>query len=106
MAPDALLRHAVLLVQIFLFRGEPSPDMALGLVQVQHLPGLCGQSGIDLHETLGHVLMYRALADPIGLCRLPYCGIVVNDIIGDADGALFDIILQRNTPLRYLFSIV
>ena len=50
--------------------------------------------------------MYRTLAYPIGLRRLPYCGIVVNDIIGDADGALFDIILQRNTPLRYLFSIV
>ena len=99
------LNHAALLVQIFLLRGKPSSDMAFGLVQVQHLPGLRRQGGIDLHETFGHVLMYRALADTKGLRRLSHRGIIVDDIVGNADGTLFDIILQRNTPVGYFLLL-
>lgn len=105
MAPDAPLRHAALLVQVFLLCGKPSPDMPLRFVQVQHLPGLHGQGGIDLHETFCHVLMYRALADTKGLRRLSHRGIIVDDIVGNADGTLFDIILQRNTPVGYFLLL-
>ena len=50
--------------------------------------------------------MYRALADSVSLRRLPDRGVVIDDIVGDTDGTPFDIILQRNTPLRILFTIV
>ena len=91
------LRHASLLVQILLFRGKPAADMALRLVQIQNFPGFRCQSRVYLHETFGHVLMYRALADTEGLRCLSHRGIIVDDIVSDADGTLFNIILQRNT---------
>ena len=49
--------------------------------------------------------MYRALADPESLGCLPYSGIAVDDIVGDADGTLFNIILQRNTPVGYFLLL-
>lgn len=49
--------------------------------------------------------MYRALADPKSLGRLPDRGVAVDDIVRDADGTLFDIILQRNTPVGYFLLL-
>lgn len=42
--------------------------------------------------------MYRTLADPKRFGGLPDRRIAVNNIVGDADSPLLDIILQRNTP--------
>lgn len=85
-------------VQIFFFRSHSSPDMALRLIDIQHLPCLLRQSGIDLHEPVCYVLMYGRLADTEGLCRLAHSGVVVNNIAGDVHGTLFNIILQKKTP--------
>ena len=42
--------------------------------------------------------MYRALTYPESLGGLSDCCVAVDDIVSDADGTLFDIILQRNVP--------
>ena len=84
-----------MLVHVFLFGCQPAPDMALRFVHIQHFPGFLCQVGVDLHEPVRYVLMYSALADAKFPGCLSDCGVVVNDIIGDADRTLFDIILQR-----------
>lgn len=104
-ASAADLRQAALLVQILLLRGKSSPDVALGFVQIQYLPCFHRQCGIDLHETLCHVLMYRAFAHPESLGCLSDGRVAVDDIVCDADGTLFDIILQRNTPVGYFLLL-
>lgn len=86
-----------MLVQILFLSSKAAADMALGLVQIQNLPCIRCQCGIDLHKALGYVLMYRTLAYPKRLRRLPHRGVIVDNIVGDADGTLFNIILQRNT---------
>ena len=45
-------------MQIFFSRSHPSPDVALRLVDVQHLAGLPGERRVDLNETVGYVFMY------------------------------------------------
>ena len=85
-------------MQIFLLGGHASPDVTLRFVHIQNLSGLFCQGGIDLHQAIGYVLMYCALAYSKILSRLPDCGIAFDDIVGNADRALLDIILQRNTP--------
>ena len=42
--------------------------------------------------------MYRTLAYPKLFCRLTDCGVVVDDIFGNADCPFLDIILQRKSP--------
>ena len=85
-------------VQIFFFCSHASPDMAFRFIDIQHLPCLFRQSGIDLHEPVCYVLMYRGLADPESLCRLAHCSVVVNTLAGDVHGALFNIVFQKKTP--------
>ena len=85
-------------VQIFFFRSHASSDMAFGFIDIQHLPCLFRQSGINLHQPVSYIFMYRRFADPKGLCRLVHCCIVVNNIAGNIHGTLFDIILQKKSP--------
>lgn len=49
--------------------------------------------------------MYSTFADSESLGGLPDRGIAVNDIIGDADGTLLNIIFQRNTPQEYFLPL-
>ena len=49
--------------------------------------------------------MYRALTYPESLGGLSDCCVAVDDIVSDADGTLFDIILQRNTPVGYFLLL-
>lgn len=46
------------LMQIFLSRSHPAPDMPLRLVRIQHLAGFTGKGRIDLEEPFGDILMY------------------------------------------------
>ena len=59
----------------------------------------------SLTVLLCYIHMYRALADAKCLCGLPDSGIRINNIISNADGTLFDIILQRNTPHEYFLPL-
>ena len=47
--------------------------------------------------------MYRTLANSERLRRLPDRGVAVDDIIGNTDGALLDILLH-DVPLRMFFT--
>lgn len=49
--------------------------------------------------------MYRRLTNPKRLGSLPHSGIVLDDIVSDADGTLFDVILQIDTPQEYFFTM-
>lgn len=45
-------------VQIFFFRSHASSDMAFGFIDIQHLPCLFRQSGINLHQPVSYIFMY------------------------------------------------
>lgn len=94
-----------MLMKILLSRSHPSPDVALGLVHVKHLSCFTGQGGIDLEEPFGHVLMYRTLADPKPLRRLPHRRAVLYNIICNLHGSLFNIIFQKNPPANIVFTM-
>lgn len=94
-----------MLMKILLSRSHPSPDVALGLVHVKHLSCFTGQGGIDLEEPFGHVLMYRTLADPKLLRRLPHRRAVLYNIIRNLHGSLFNIIFQKNPPANFIFTM-
>lgn len=92
-------------VLIFLLCGQASPDMALGFVHVQHDTRLGCQRGIDILQTIGHILVDSGLADPKFSCRLPHRRIVVYDVIGYGHRPLFDILLQGLPPEYVFYSI-
>ena len=56
------------------------------------------QRWIYVLQPVRDILVDRALAYPKFLRRLPHRGIVVYDVIGNGNGPLFDIILQKKTP--------
>ena len=66
------------------------------------MPPICLHGLLTLSPILTvliyHFRMDRALAYPKFLRRLPHRGIVVYDVIGNGNGPLFDIILQKKTP--------
>ena len=94
-----------MLVQIFLSRSHPSPDMALRLVHIQDFARFSRQGGVDLEEPFGDVLMYRTLADPKPLRRLPHRRAVLYNIICNLHGSLFNIIFQKNPPANIVFTM-
>lgn len=49
--------------------------------------------------------MYGGFTNPKLLGGLSDCGIVINNIVGDADGSLFDIILQKKSPQNTFFTV-
>lgn len=90
------------MMQVFFPCGKTSSDMPFGFVDIQHLSCTLCQSGVDLRKSFCYVFMYRTLADPKLLCRLPYCGVIVNNIFGYLHSSFLNITFQKN-PLRYLF---
>ena len=94
-----------MLMQILLLCRHPAADVPLGLVDVQHLARLRRERRIDLREALGDVLMYRTLADPEMLCRLPHGRVIVNDISGNLHGSFLNITFQTKTPAILVFTL-
>lgn len=47
-----------MLMQIFLSRSHPAPNMPLRLIHVQYLPRFPGKGWIDLKEPFGDILMF------------------------------------------------
>ena len=89
-------------MQIFFLRGKSSPDMAFGLINIQHLACFCRQHMVDLAETFCDVLMYRTLADSEMLCSLSHRSIIFNNILRYLCCPFFNITFQKS-PLQYLF---
>ena len=94
-----------MLMQIFFSRSHPAPDVTLRLVCVEDFAGLAGKGGVDLEEALGDVLMYRTLADPKLLCRLPHSRVVLYNIISNLHGSFLNIIFQKNPPANIVFTM-
>ena len=88
----------LVLVQILLSGSQSAPDMTLGFIHIQYLPRLLRQRRIHLHQSLRHVLMYRAFADAEGLRCLPHRGVVLDDIARYPYSSFFNIVFQRKTP--------
>ena len=104
--PVLLLDFALsMLMKILLSRSHPAPDMPLRFIRIQNLAGLPGQGRIDLEEPFGDVLMYRTLADPEPLRRLPHRRIILYNIICNLHGSLLNIILQKNPPANVVFTM-
>ena len=79
--------------------GDAAPDVALGLVELQDLPGLEVESPVIERQPLGDILVDRGLAD----AELRGGGtdrrLVLDDVLGQRGGPLLDIALPiRNTP--------
>ena len=94
-----------MLMQILLSRSHPSPDMPLRLIHIQDFARFSRQGGVDLEEAFGDVLMYRTLADPKPLRRLPHRRAVLYNIICNLHGSLFNIIFQKNPPANIVFTM-
>ena len=92
-------------MQIFLSRSHPTPDMPLRLVRIQHLAGFTGKGRVDLAEPLGDILMYRTLADPKLLRRLPHSRVIFYNIISNLHGSFLNIIFQKNPPANIVFTM-
>lgn len=90
-------------MQILLPCSKAAPDMTFGFVDIKHLSGFCRQGRIHLPQTLRHILMYRRFTHPKLLCRLPHCGLVLDDIVCDLHRPLFNIILQEKSPCTSCF---
>ena len=67
-------------MRIFFFCCKTPTNMPLGFIQIQNFSDLMCQIRIDVVQAFCYVLMYRALADSIVFCGLPYGRIVFNDI--------------------------
>lgn len=94
-----------MLMQIFFSRSHPAPDVTLRLVCVEDFAGLAGKGGVDLEEAFGDVLMYRTLADPKLLRRLPHSRVILYNIISNLHGSFLNIIFQKNPPANILFTM-
>ncbi len=68
-------------MQILLPRGKSAPDVALRLVDIEHLPRFCSKRRINFQKTFGDIFMYRTFAYPELFRRLPYCRVFFDYII-------------------------
>lgn len=94
-----------MLMQIFLSRSHPAPDMPFRFIRIKHLSGFPGKGGIDLEESFGDVFMYRTLADPKLFRRLPHSRVIFYNIISNLHGSLLNIIFQKNPPANIIFTM-
>ena len=94
-----------MLMQILLLCRHPAADVPLGLVDVQHLARLRRERRVDLRKALGDVLMYRTLADPEMISRLPQGRVIVNDISGNLHSSFLNITFQTKTPAILVFTL-
>ena len=94
-----------MLMQIFLSRSHPSPDMPLRLVHIQDFARFSRQGGVDLEEPFGDIFMYRTLTDPKLLRRLPHSRVILYNIISNLHGSFLNVIFQKNPPANIVFTM-
>ena len=92
-------------MQILLPGRHPSPDVPLLLVHVKNRPRLHRQGRVQLGKPLGNVFMYRTLADPELLRRLPHRRLRFNNVGRNLYRPLFNIIFQGKTPANIVFTM-
>ena len=75
--------------------------MALGLVDIQNFFCLQIQRTIEQRQPLRDILVYGGFADTELLCGGADCGFVLDDVLCQQNGSLFDVSLQEATlPVR------
>lgn len=94
-----------MLMKIFFSCCHPATDMPFGFVHIQYLACLTCQRRVDLEKSFGYVLMYRTLADPKLLRRLPHSRVILYDIISNLHGSFLNIIFQKNPPANVVFTM-
>ena len=94
-----------MLMKILLPCRHSAPDMPLRFIGVKHLACLLGKGRIDLEETLGDILMYRALTDPELLRRLPHSRVILYNIISNLHGSFLNIIFQKNPCIHSFYNV-
>ena len=52
-----------------------------------------------------YFFVYRALAYSECLCGLAHCSVAINDVVGNTDGTLLDIVLQKKTPKNCFYIL-
>ena len=72
--------------------------MALRFIYIKYFSRFLCKRRIDLHQTFCDILMYRRLANPKLLRRLPDGGIVFDNIISNINCSFLNIILQKKSP--------
>ena len=93
-------------MKILLSCCHSSPDMALLLVDIQHIPDRPCQGWVDLLKTIGTVFMYRRLTDPELLRRLPHRSFCFYDIARNFYCTLLNIILHAKNPcVHYFYNV-
>lgn len=92
-------------MEVFLPGRHPAPDVPLLLVHVKNRPRLHRQGGVQLGKALGNVFMYRTLADPELLRRLPHRRLRFNNVGRNLHRPLFNIIFQGKTPANIVFTM-
>ena len=88
---------------VLLPRGQSAPDMALGLVLLQHRLHLRVERAVVQRQALGQILMYRGLADTELFRGGADGGPVFYEVKGQLLGPLFQILSDR-APLPYTFA--
>lgn len=73
--------------------------VSLCFIFVQHCFGFFRQNRVNLNQSFGYILVYRAFANPKLFCGSPYSCLVFNNIVGKLHGSLFYITFQRYAPL-------
>ena len=92
-------------MEVFLPGRHPAPDVPLLLVHVKNRPRLHRQGGVQLGKAFGNVFMYRTLADPELLRRLPHRRLRFNNVGRNLHRPLFNIIFQGKTPANIVFTM-
>lgn len=91
---------------VFFPCGDPAPDMALGLVHLQNVADAAVKLGIDVLQTVGHILMYGRF----GYMKLLGGGanrrVVFDNILTEFDGSFFNGSFHVYHPLQLLATIL
>ena len=98
------MERRLLCTLVLLPRGQSAPDMALGLVFLQHRLYLRVERAVVQRQALGQVLMYRGFADAELFRGGADGGPVFYEVKGQLLGPLFQILSDR-APLPYCLPV-
>ena len=79
--------------------------MPLRFIDIKNNPCLECQARIYLYQALGHVLVDRGLADTELTGGLAHRGAVVNDVVGNVNGAFLYVISHANLKMICFYNV-
>ena len=94
-----------MLMQVFFFCRQPSPNMALRFIDIQNFSGIFSKARVDLGKALCDIFMYRTLTNPKLSCRLAHCRVVIDNIFGYLNSSFLNITFQKISPAILVFTL-